>query len=170
MVSFISSQDQNHASPVRALSFLPSLLLVGSDDRTITIHDVKTILSPEQSSYLQPNAEGRIGATVASLTGHKGWVFDIAAPALSTDVFASVAADKSTKFWDLTSATKNTPVWNGGEAQMVRAFAFQPPTATGSQTGGAAVEAGQGMTSSMTRFVTASEDGKLRWYRGAGLG
>ncbi|GAC96938.1 hypothetical protein PHSY_004522 [Pseudozyma hubeiensis SY62] len=162
----------DHPSPVRALSFTPNLLLCGSDDRTITIHDVKPILSPSQHSYPLVGDEERIGGTVASLSGHKGCLLALQAVEGSEgNVFASVGADKSIKFWDLASATKSTPVWNGGEVKGVRAFAVQPRwrekvEAKEGEVNGAAATA----TSSMTRFVTASEDGRLRWYRGAGLG
>ena len=155
----------DHPSPVRALSFTPHLLLVGSDDRTVSVHDIKPILSPTQSSLI--SGETRIGGTVASLSGHKGWLLALAATPVAEDVFASVGADKSIKFWDLASATKSTPVWNGSEVKTIRAFAFQPsPAAKGSEE----VPGSGSGRGSMTRFVTASEDGRLRWYRGAGLG
>ncbi|KIS71409.1 uncharacterized protein UMAG_01307 [Mycosarcoma maydis] len=176
LLTFVSSY-LDHPSPIRAVSFTQNLLLCGSDDRTITAHDVKPILSPSQHSY-QPDGEvERIGGSVASLAGHKGWVLALdSVQGGEANVFASIGADKSIKFWDLTSATKSTPVWNGGEAHPIRAFAFQT-TSSGQVTKShsedqhdshaAAIAAA---TSSMTRFVTASEDGKLRWYRGAGLG
>ncbi|SPO22373.1 uncharacterized protein UTRI_01051 [Ustilago trichophora] len=163
----------DHPSPIRALSFTPNLLLVGSDDRTISIHDIKHFSTPftsSSSSHLPSNAEVRLGGTVASFSGHKGWILALApAPraAAVENVFASVAADRSIKFWDLTGATKSTPVWNGGETQMIRSFAFQPARENGNNL---EVTTGGGAAAAMTRFVTASEDGKLRWYRGAGLG
>ena len=59
----------DHASPVRALSFAPNHhLLVGGDDRTITIHDIRAA---------GPDAERRVGGTVASLQGHAGWVMAV---------------------------------------------------------------------------------------------
>lgn len=162
----------DHPSPIRALSFTPHLLLVGSDDRTISVHDIKHFSTPStssSSSHLPPDAELRLGGTVASLSGHKGWILALAAApkAAAENVFASVAADKSIKFWNLAGPTKSTPVWNGGETQMIRSFAFQPARENGNN---AQVATGGGAAAAMTRFVTASEDGRLRWYRGAGLG
>lgn len=153
----------DHPAPIRALSFTPHLLLVGSDDRTISVHDIKPILHPSQYS-VEAEGDVRMGGTVAKLSGHKGWVLGIAA--VEGGIFASVAADRSVKFWDLGGATKNTPVFNTTEMQKVNGFAFQPTAAQGGGEGGE----GEAVGSSMTRFVTASEDGRLRWYRGAGLG
>lgn len=159
-----------HAAPIRALSFTPHLLLVGADDRTITVHDVKPLLTTSQLSDTQAD-EVREGNTVASLTGHKGWVTGLAALPGVESVFASIGADKSIKFWDLQSATKNTPVFNTTEMKSVHAFAFQPPASGVDEEGKTEAEGGAAAaTTSMTRFVTASEDGRLRWYRGAGLG
>ncbi len=152
----------DHPAPIRALTFTPSLLVVGSDDRTISVHDVKPIITPSQNSVLGEDGELRTGGTVASLTGHKGWVMDLAALPNAEGVFASVGADRSIKFWDLSSATKNTPVWNGGEVKGIRAFAFQPPSTVASS-GGELLGGEVGATATATRFVTASEDGKLRW-------
>ena len=104
-----------------------------------------------------------MGGTVAKLTGHKGWVLGVAA--VEGGIFASVAADRSVKIWDLGGATKNTPVFNTTEVQKVNGFAFQPTTVQGGEGG-----EGEAVASSMTRFVTAGEDGRLRFYRGAGLG
>ncbi|SNX82694.1 uncharacterized protein MEPE_01400 [Melanopsichium pennsylvanicum] len=157
----------NHPSPIRTISFTAFLLLVGSDDRTVSVHDVKPILLPSQSSSCISGLDGklRMGGTVASLSGHKGWVLSVASvPVGDRNVFASVAMDKSFKFWDLSSATKSTPVWNGGEVQLIRSFAFQPIPVQDKMDN---TEAGG---TSMTRFATGSEDGRLRFYRGAGLG
>ncbi|CBQ70719.1 conserved hypothetical protein [Sporisorium reilianum SRZ2] len=166
----LASTYLDHPSPIRALSFAPHLLLCGSDDRTISVHDVKPVLSPEQSSSYAGDAP-RIGATVASLSGHKGWVLGLASSASAeSNVFASIAADKSIKFWDLASPTKSTPVWNGGETQPITAFCFQPRSVDSTPANGAPDAASAASSSSMTRFVTASQDGRLRWYRGAGLG
>ncbi|TKY89189.1 hypothetical protein EX895_001720 [Sporisorium graminicola] len=160
----------DHPSPIRVLSFTQHLLLCGSDDRTISVHDVKPILSPQQTSMFARDAP-RIGATVASLSGHKGWVLDLASPASGeSNVFASIAADKSIKFWDLASPTKSTPVWNGGETQPIAAFCFQPRPVDSAEGDGVPDAPSVATSSSMTRFVTASQDGRLRWYRGAGLG
>lgn len=145
----------DHPAPIRALSFTDTLLLVGSDDRTVSVHDVQPILTAPE--VLSDEEHVRLAGTVASLAAHKGWVLALGAPAAST-VFASVGADKTIKFWDLASATKSAPVFSASEMKPIRAFAFQP------RSGEEDTEA------TMTRFVTASEDGALRWYRSAGLG
>ncbi|GAK64981.1 wD repeat-containing protein 61 [Moesziomyces antarcticus] len=145
----------DHPAPIRALSFTDTLLLVGSDDRTVSVHDVQPILTAP--GVLSDEEHVRLAGTVASLAAHKGWVLALGAPAAST-VFASVGADKTIKFWDLASATKSTPVFSASEVKPIRAFAFQPRAGD------------EGTEATMTRFVTASEDGALRWYRSAGLG
>lgn len=162
------SSYADHPSPIRALSFTPDLLLVGSDDRTISMHDIQPILSPNQPLYSTSGLDTvRLASTVASLTAHKGWVLSLAVSPSTPSVFASIAADKCIKFWDLTSPTKASPVWTGSESQQLRAFAVQP--APFQQTPPASTDLGVGHNT-MTRFITASQDGKLRWYRSAGLG
>lgn len=150
----------DHPSPIRSLSFTPHLLLAGSDDRTISVHDVKPI-----QDFHKENLTG--ASTVASLTGHKGWIWAVQPVPTAEGVVASIAADKTIKFWDLASTTKNTPVWNASEVAQIRAFAFQPLPKQNKE--GEVGERGM-VGGGMTRFVTASEDGRLRWYRGAGLG
>lgn len=61
-------------------------------------------------------------------------------------------------------------VWNGGETQPIAAFCFQPRPVDSAEGDGVPDAPSVATSSSMTRFVTASQDGRLRWYRGAGLG
>ncbi|KAJ1589264.1 hypothetical protein NDA11_007202 [Ustilago hordei] len=153
----------DHASPIRSLAFTDNLLLVGSDNRTITVHDIKPVV--DDARY--ESTDSMSVSTVASLTAHKGWILGLEGVPGAQGVFASISADKSIKFWDLGSATKNTPVWNGSEVNQIRAFSFQPlPKMEDHED----PKKREKTTGSMTRFVTASEDGRLRWYRGAGLG
>lgn len=61
----------DHAQPVRALYFpspnstFADHLLVGSDDRVATLHDVRDV------------REAHACSTVAALQGHEGWVLDV---------------------------------------------------------------------------------------------
>lgn len=130
----------SHAMSVRTLSWSPdsSLLLSGSEDKRLILHDVR--VSPS----------GRPGSgAVASLTGHSSWVLSTQ---ISPDgkLALSGSADKTAKVWDLGSRTAVSTIQDTGEVWSVS----WRPNPSGTNASGA--------------FVTGGEDGHLRWWRAAG--
>ncbi|KAG6863707.1 hypothetical protein C0993_010573 [Termitomyces sp. T159_Od127] len=175
--SALAATYTSHAMTVRALAWSPdsSLLLSASDDKRLVLHDVRS--AP--------------GGTVASFTGHASWVLsaDISpdgrfglsgcvppspsvSPSLSSYIpllfslsylihttadsanppLAHSSADKTIKVWDIAARAAVATVQDTGEVWGV---SWRPRIA-GSAGGGA--------------FVSAGEDGVVRWWRGAGAG
>jgi len=138
--SELSATYTSHAMSVRTLSWSPdsSLLLSGSEDKRLILHDVR--VSPS----------GRHGSgAVASLTGHSSWVLSTQ---ISPDgkLALSGSADKTIKVWDLSARTAVSTIQDTGEVWSVS----WRPHPSGSNASGA--------------FVTGGEDGHLRWWRAAG--
>lgn len=164
----------DHPSPVRALSMSPGHLYVGGDDRILTIHDVRSLqdhphTSPDPGTQSQHQAQ--MGGTVAAMTGHKGWILSTAPVPSSTRLVASISMDRTIRFWDLAVNPKSC-ICTCTELDTIRAFSFQPvapsaPNQAPARAGTAPTSIGGFGTSS--KFVTASNDGKLRWYRSAGI-
>jgi len=130
----------SHAMSVRTLSWSPdsSLLLSGSEDKRLILHDVRV------------SASGRSGSgAVASMTGHSSWVLSTQ---ISPDgkLALSGSADKTVKVWDLSTRTAVSTVQDTGEVWSV----CWRPNPSGTNTSGA--------------FVTGGEDGHLRWWRAGG--
>ncbi|KAF9269380.1 WD repeat-containing protein 61 [Marasmius fiardii PR-910] len=134
----------SHAMTVRSLSWSPdsSLLLSASEDKRLVLHDVRLSSSGNISA----------GGAVATFSGHSSWV-------LSTDISPdgrlglSGSADKTIKVWDIAAraCVSTIPDTGGGE---VWAVSWRPkPPAHGAGAGA---------------FVSGSEDGIVRWWRGAG--
>ncbi|TCD60150.1 hypothetical protein EIP91_010633 [Steccherinum ochraceum] len=133
----------SHAMAVRSIawSYDSQLLVTASEDKRLTLHDVR----------YSPSGKPGSGA-VATFAGHSSWV-------LSADIspdgrlVVSGSADKSIKVWDISSrASVSTIHDTGGEVWSV---SWRPkPPAVGSP----------------GSFVSGSEDGKVRWWRGAGAG
>ncbi|KAH8118878.1 WD repeat-containing protein 61 [Phellopilus nigrolimitatus] len=130
-----------HAAPVRALAWSAdgALLLSASDDRRLTLFDVR--------AGSAGSARGGGGA-VAALVGHASWVLSAA---LSPDgrLALSGSADKTIKVWDVAARAAVSTVKDTGEVWSV---AWRPNVTPGS--------AGA--------FVSAGEDGLVKWWRGAG--
>jgi len=132
----------SHAMAVRSLAWSPDsqLLLTASEDKRLTLHDVRV------------SASGKPGSgAVATFSGHSSWV-------LSTDfspdgrLALSGSADKTMKVWDVAARAAVSTVPDTGE---VWAVSWCPrPLAPGS--------AGA--------FVSGGEDGVVRWWRSAGAG
>ncbi|KAG6894291.1 hypothetical protein C0993_011861 [Termitomyces sp. T159_Od127] len=116
--------------------------------------------SPDSSLLLSASDDKRLvlhdvrsapGGTVASFTGHASWV-------LSADISPdgrfglSGSADKTIKVWDIAARAAVATVQDTGEVWGV---SWRPRIA-GSAGGGA--------------FVSAGEDGVVRWWRVAGAG
>ncbi|KAJ8081932.1 Ski complex subunit Rec14 [Marasmius tenuissimus] len=136
----------SHAMSVRSLSWSPdsSLLLSASEDKRLVLHDVRVSSSGNMSA----------GGAVATFSGHSSWVLSVD---FSPDgkLGLSGSADKTVKVWDIgaRAAVSTIPDTGGGE---VWAVSWRPkPAAHGAGAGS---------------FVSGSEDGKVRWWRGAGAG
>lgn len=147
-----------HAQPVRTVTFArPNVsysdhMFVGSDDRTITVHDVQAI-----RSHVSETA-------VAALQGHRGWVLDVQAGG-NGRVIASTCSDHVVRLWDLGTSpiecimtqTQKTPIWG---------VAWHPDSMEGTRED-------MGSSTLMAaghRFITGSDDGHVRMYRSAGTG
>ncbi|OBZ70109.1 WD repeat-containing protein 61 [Grifola frondosa] len=140
--SSLQSTYTSHAMAVRTLAWSPDsqLLLSGSEDKRLVLHDVR----------VSPSGKPGSGA-VATLAGHSSWV-------LSTDISPdgrlalSGSADKTIKVWDLSARAAVSTVQDTGEVWSV---AWRPkPSPSGS--------AGA--------FVSGGEDGVVKWWRAAGAG
>ncbi|KAG6901747.1 hypothetical protein C0995_008312 [Termitomyces sp. Mi166 len=116
--------------------------------------------SPDSSLLLSASDDKRLvlhdvrsspGGTVASFTGHSSWV-------LSTDISPdgrlglSGSADNTIKVWDIGARAAVSTIQDTGEVWSV---SWRPKLA------------GPG---SVGAFVSAGEDGTVRWWRGAGAG
>jgi WD repeat-containing protein 61 len=129
------------------------LLLSASEDKRLTLHDVRT--AP--------------GGAVASFTGHSSWVLstDISPDGrlgLSGYVFALFSrkpnltkyyprsADRSIKVWDIGARAAVSTIQDTGEVWSV---CWRPKLPTAGSAGA---------------FVSGGEDGVVRWWRGAGGG
>ncbi|KAJ3553644.1 hypothetical protein NM688_g3494 [Phlebia brevispora] len=130
----------SHAMAVRSLAWSPDsqLLVSASEDKRLIIHDVRY------------SASGKPGSgAVATLTGHSSWVLSVD---VSPDarLALSGSADKTVKVWDLTARAAVSTIQETGEVWGV-SWRPRPP-----QHGSAG------------EFVSAGEDGIVRWWRGAG--
>jgi len=134
-----------HAMCVRTLCWSPdgNLLVSGSDDRRLTVYDVR---------INSATGSNKPGGVVAHLTGHSSWVLS---SSISHDsrYLLSGSSDKSIRIFDLTQTRQPSAVFStatgGGEAWSV---SWKPMASTGS--GG--------------MFVTGGEDGFARFWRAAG--
>ncbi|EIN11018.1 WD repeat-containing protein 61 [Punctularia strigosozonata HHB-11173 SS5] len=130
----------SHAMAVRVLAWShdSQLLLSASEDKRLTLHDVRV-----------SSASGKTSGAVATLTGHSSWV-------LSTDISpdarlaVSGSADKSIKVWDIGARAAVSTIQENGEVWSV---CWRSKVS-------AAASAGA--------FVSGGEDGVVRWWRGAG--
>ena len=175
--SSLQSTYTAHATTVRSLAWSAdsSLLLSASDDRRLTLFDVRV-----RGAGGTGSGGGGAGGAVATLVGHGSWVLSTAfSPdgrlALSGYVLCSSlllyliplmnlpyvilyyrSADKTIKVWDIgtRAAVSTLPVPDTGEVWSV---AWNPNPSS-------AVIAGGG------EFVTGGEDGVVRWWRSAGSG
>ncbi|KAL4081294.1 WD40-repeat-containing domain protein [Scleroderma yunnanense] len=138
----LTTTYSSHAMSVRsfAWSYDGNLLLTASDDKRLILHDVRSTPSGKPGS-----------GAVATLTGHSSWV-------LSTDISpdsrlaVSGSADKTIKVWDLTARTVVSTVQESGEVWGV---SWRPKPAPPGSAGA---------------FVSAGQDGYVRWWRSAGAG
>ncbi|KAG6886691.1 hypothetical protein C0992_002805 [Termitomyces sp. T32_za158] len=130
----------SHAMPVRSLAWSPDSSLLLSAS-----DDKRLVLHDVRTSP---------GGTVASFTGHASWV-------LSADIAPdgrlalSGSADKTIKVWDIAARAPLATVQDTGEVWAV-SWRPKPPASA----------AGAGANA----FVSAGEDGVVRWWRGAGAG
>lgn len=170
----LSATYTSHAMAVRTLSWSPDsnvrasftytrislttkqLLLSGSEDKRLILHDVRV------------SASGKPGSgAVASLSGHSSWVLstDISPDgrlALSgcddhimnlTFVLTGMiysSADRTIKVWDLTARAAVSTIQDTGEVWSVS----WRPKPSGNNSAGA--------------FISGGEDGHVRWWRAAG--
>ncbi|PWN53537.1 WD40 repeat-like protein, partial [Violaceomyces palustris] len=137
----------DHALPVRSLTFSEGHhLILGSDDKTITIHDVRD-LRRIHSLQEGKRRRRRIGSTVANLRGHKGWILDLKT---SSDgrILASSSTDKTIKLWDL-KVNPKTCVFTFSETGNVWSISWKPRPSSA--------------------FLTGGDDGVIRWYRSGGV-
>ncbi|KAN0061061.1 Ski complex subunit Rec14 [Thecaphora frezii] len=175
----------DHASPVRALHFdAKDHLIAGCDDRTVTLHDVRAqerSAASETHDDAASEARARLGGTVAGLQGHRGWVMDIkSCPAAEGRIVATASTDRTIKLWDL-AVTPKSCVCTCTELDEVWCLDWKPsPSRTetsqshpqqqlqdaASAARNATAMGGLGQGS---KFVTGGQDGKVRWYRSAGV-
>lgn len=123
-------------------------LYVGSDDRTVTVHDVRAMIAGAPSS------------AITVLAGHLGWVLSLQ-PGGDGRIVASSAADHTVRLWDM-GASPAASVMTLVQAAPIWALAWMPETHSADD----AV-----LTPLMApgrRFATGSEDGIVRLYRHAG--
>ncbi|CAD6887378.1 unnamed protein product [Tilletia controversa] len=112
------SSIPSHAAPVRTLAFTPlgsSHLVAGSDDRLITVHDVRLPASASDAGAggeRMSNARWKEGGggVVACLQGHSGWIRGVAPAKGSTGdrLIASVSQDGSVRLWDISLSPKTS--------------------------------------------------------------
>ncbi|KAK7681939.1 hypothetical protein QCA50_014901 [Cerrena zonata] len=132
----------SHAMAIRSLAWSPDaqLLISASEDKRLTLHDVRH----------SPSGKPGSGA-VATFTGHSSWV-------LSTDISPdgrlalSGSSDKTIKVWDIGARASVSTIQDTGEVWSV-SWRPKPP-----------------QHGSPGAFVSAGEDGIVRWWRGAGAG
>ncbi|BGP45514.1 Ski complex subunit Rec14 [Rhodotorula kratochvilovae] len=149
-----------HSAPIRSISFTSTLLITGSDDKRINVFDLRALTSSSSSGA--GGAGGRRGQ-VASLGGHDGWVVSVAAR--NDRLLASGSSDGTIKLFDLSAPSLALSTLRDHTAD-VWSLAWAPEAATGAAAveglGGAAAGLGGG------RFVSAGEDGRVRWWTGGG--
>jgi WD repeat-containing protein 61 len=132
------------------------LLISGSDDKRICLHDIRTTSNSKST-----------GGAVAYLSGHAGWV-------VSTDVNPNSklilsgyvtphshirivsdrthrSCDKTIKIWDIGQRAAVSTAQDTGDVWSVSWRPIPP-------------EPGHGAGS----FITAGEDGNVKWWRSAG--
>ncbi|KAI0076931.1 WD repeat-containing protein 61 [Panus rudis PR-1116 ss-1] len=132
----------SHAMAIRSLAWSPDsqLLTSASEDKRLTLHDVRS----------SPSGKPGSGA-VATFTGHSSWV-------LSTDIspdgrlVLSGSSDKTIKVWDIAARAAVSTIQETGEVWSV-SWRPLPP-----------------QHGSPGAFVSGSDDGAVRWWRGAGAG
>ncbi|KAK0537865.1 Ski complex subunit Rec14 [Tilletia horrida] len=181
------STMSSHAAPTRALAFTPassSYLVAGSDDRLVTVHDVR-LPSNAAGSGSASKSDNR--SVVACLQGHGGWIRGVAPARGSTGdrLIASVSQDGSVRLWDISLSPKTSvfstppnlssplssiswsPAMNGSHALADSTPGSQQVGIIGSGAGtGAFVTTSEGnlggASSSSTRgaSVAASDDGQ----------
>lgn len=146
----------DHAEPVRTLEFTPPVswfadqLVVGSDDRSATLHDIQNVRTT------------KCVTTVAALQGHEGWVLGVAC---SDDgrIVATHSSDHTVRLWDLATSPKTCvsiirgmwPIWT---------FSWRPEELP---------EQSQALPSTRlmrpgSAFVFGSQSGEMHVYRNAG--
>jgi len=140
--SSLLSTYTSHAMAVRSLAWSADsqLLMSASEDRRLTLHDVR----------VSPSGKPGSGA-VATFSGHSSWV-------LCTDISPdgrlalSGSADKTIKVWDLSARTAVSTIQDTGEVWSV---SWRPRPSANNSAGA---------------FVSGGEDGTVRWWRAAGTG
>ncbi|BGP00872.1 WD repeat protein 61 [Rhodotorula toruloides] len=147
-----------HSAPIRSLSFTSNLLITGSDDKRINVFDLRALTSHSGAA----GGGGRRGQ-VASMGGHEGWVVTVAAR--NERLLASGSSDGTIKLFDLSSPSTALSTLRDHTGD-VWSLAWAPEQAGSAPAveglGGAAAGLGGG------RFVSAGEDGRLRWWNGGG--
>ncbi|KZP09957.1 WD repeat-containing protein 61 [Athelia psychrophila] len=140
--SALLSTYNSHAMSVRTLSWSPDsqLLLSGSEDKRLILHDVRVPTSGKPGS-----------GAVATLSGHSSWV-------LSTDISPdsrlalSGSADKTIKVWDISARAAVSTIQDTGEVWSV---SWRPKL---------------GANGTPSGFVSGGADGCVKWWRSAGAG
>jgi len=102
----LSATFSSHAMGVRTLAWSSDsqLLLSGSDDKRIVLHDVRT-----SSGGSRPGS-----GMVASLSGHSSWVLSVSLAADNRAV-VSGSADRNIKVWDLAARSCVSTIQEQGE-------------------------------------------------------
>ena len=143
-----------HSHPVRTVHFTApgttyaDQLLVGSDDRSVTLHDVKDV------------GNTRTCTTIASLQGQEGWILDVESSG-DGRIVATAASDHQVFLWDLAQTPKmcvavvsdKKPIWAISWRRDVNDNGELPSTR---------------LLIPGSAFVSGGDDGVIHWYRNAG--
>lgn len=165
----------NHSAPARALGWSELIssgsllgahapdsaqidhLIVGAEDKTITVHDVLDLA--ERQGEASDN-------TVAVLQGHEKMVTSICARQ-DGRIIASASRDGTAKLWDLAASPKAVVCTVSEEAPLWCVRWLPEPGESKHTTAGAMGASGAPGTVSR-RFIVAGDEGRIKWYRSAG--
>lgn len=149
-----------HSAPIRSVTFTNGLLVTGSDDKRISMFDLRALAGGSNGSQ---RAGGGRQSQVGSLGGHTGWVTSV--EARNERLLASASSDGTIKLFDLanpgsafgTLRDHTGDVWSLAWAPADRGESVQVEGLAGANAG-----LGDG------RLLSVGDDAVLRWWRSGG--